>query len=213
MIYLYLKTHKKTGLKYLGKTSQHDPFTYTGSGKRWKSHIKKHGYNVETTILLESENINEIKEWGIYYSKLWNIVNNANFANLKLEEGDGGDTSHCEAYKISIKNRDLTGSKNPMYGRSAIKEQNFKWYNNGEENLYISEGTQPENFILGRIIKYKKPHSEETKKKLSLYGTKKCMSPSGEIFNSRKEAAKAYNITPEAIGGLIKRGISGWKWL
>jgi 5-methylcytosine-specific restriction endonuclease McrA len=42
MIYLYVKTHNKTGLKYLGKTEQ-DPFVYLGSGKRWLNHLNKHG--------------------------------------------------------------------------------------------------------------------------------------------------------------------------
>lgn len=45
--FLYEKIHNKTGLKYFGKTTQ-NPYTYQGSGKRWKNHIKKHGYDVTT---------------------------------------------------------------------------------------------------------------------------------------------------------------------
>jgi len=88
-IYLYLKTHNKTGLKYLGKTVQ-DPTKYKGSGKRWNNHIKKHGYDVTTEILFESVDASEIKDKGVYYSNLWNIVESNEFANLKIEEGDGG---------------------------------------------------------------------------------------------------------------------------
>ena len=44
--YLYVKTHRITGLKYLGKTKQ-DPYKYRGSGVYWTSHIKKHGYLVD----------------------------------------------------------------------------------------------------------------------------------------------------------------------
>ena len=51
--YLYKKTHKETGLKYLGKTISKNPHTYKGSGVYWSYHIKKHGYNVETEILKE----------------------------------------------------------------------------------------------------------------------------------------------------------------
>lgn len=40
-IYLYLKTHNKTGLKYLGKTVSVDPHLYQGSGTIWRRHIKK----------------------------------------------------------------------------------------------------------------------------------------------------------------------------
>jgi len=42
------------------------------------------------------------------------------------------------------------GKTNPMYGRSAITEKNLKWYTNGKENKYITEGTQPDGFVRGR---------------------------------------------------------------
>ena len=90
MIYLYVKTHNITGLKYLGKTKSKNPNTYKGSGKRWSNHIKKHGYNVTTKILFQSENPKEIKQMGLYYSRLWNIVQSKEWANLKEESGDGG---------------------------------------------------------------------------------------------------------------------------
>ena len=94
-IYLYVKTHNLTGLKYLGKTISSDPHLYQGSGTVWKRHIKKHGYDVTTEILRECNTIEDLKYWGLYYSELWNIVNaRDNFgrkiwANLKPEEGDG----------------------------------------------------------------------------------------------------------------------------
>jgi hypothetical protein len=86
---LYVKTHQMTGLKYLGYTKQ-DPFVYLGSGKYWRLHLKKHGNQVYTEILFETHNKNEIKLIGIHYSTLWNIVSSNQWANLKLEEGDGG---------------------------------------------------------------------------------------------------------------------------
>jgi transposase len=52
LIYLYVKTHNKTGLKYLGKTTKLDPHKYSGSGKRWLRHLKKHGFDYTTEILL-----------------------------------------------------------------------------------------------------------------------------------------------------------------
>ena len=212
MIYIYLKTHKKTGLKYLGKTVQ-DPFTYKGSGQRWRKHLAKHGNDVDTQILFESNDIEQIRQQGKYYSKLWNIVEDQSFANLVPESGDGGDTSESPNYKTGIKSRDTSGSKNSMYGRSAIVEQNIKWYNNGVENIYVSAGTEPKGFSPGRIIDYKKPHKAESKSLISKANSRACVSPIGEIFNSRKEAAKAYNISAPAIGGLISRGKSGWHWL
>lgn len=90
MIYLYVKTHNTTGLKYLGKTSAVNPYSYKGSGKYWTNHIKKHGYNVTTEILFQSTDSAEIKQQGLHYSKLWNIVESKEWANLKEESGDGG---------------------------------------------------------------------------------------------------------------------------
>ena len=94
-IYLYIKTHKITGLKYLGKTTQ-DPFKYLGSGKDWLPHLEKYGKDHYTEILMECQTKEEFKYWGRYYSRLWNIVNsqddygNKIWANQKIEGGDGG---------------------------------------------------------------------------------------------------------------------------
>lgn len=93
MIYLYVKTHK-SGLKYLGKTAANDPHKYPGSGKYWKLHCNKHGYEYDTTILFESEDPTEIREKGIYYSQLWDVVKSKDWANLKEEQGDGGAMIH-----------------------------------------------------------------------------------------------------------------------
>lgn len=92
MIYLYVKTHNKTGLKYLGKTVKKDPHAYKGSGKVWRDHCSKHGYDYTTDILFQSEHNEEIREKGIYYSNLWNVVESKEWANLVLEEGGGGIT-------------------------------------------------------------------------------------------------------------------------
>ena len=62
--HLYIKTHNKTGLKYLGKTS-YDPFKYKGSGTYWKRHIKKHGDDVITEILGSYETKEMLKEAGL----------------------------------------------------------------------------------------------------------------------------------------------------
>ena len=91
MYYLYLKTHNVTGLKYLGKTNS-DPFKYKGSGIVWSRHLKKHGNDVTTEILKECKDNKEVREWGIYYSDKWNVVESSKYANLCREEGQGGHT-------------------------------------------------------------------------------------------------------------------------
>jgi len=90
--YLYIKTHTKTGLKYLGKTKQ-DPFKYRGSGLDWKAHLQINGLSHHTEILRECQSKEEVREWGLYYSRLYNILNaqddfgNRIWANRIFETG------------------------------------------------------------------------------------------------------------------------------
>ena len=100
-IYLYVKSHNKTGLKYLGKTIKQDPHKYTGSGKYWLRHLDQHGYDYTTEIIRECQTEDELIEWGLYYSSLWNIVDSKNWANLKEEAGDGGSPGADTRRKIS----------------------------------------------------------------------------------------------------------------
>lgn len=86
--YLYVKTHLDTGLKYLGYT-KHNPYSYKGSGHYWLLHIQKHGNNVWTNVIFQTEIKEEIKQMGIYYSELWNIVESNDWANLIQETGNG----------------------------------------------------------------------------------------------------------------------------
>jgi hypothetical protein len=104
---LYVKTHNKTGLKYLGFTKL-DPFTYKGSGKYWNSHLKVHGNDVTTAILFQSQSKSDIKPIGLQYSKLWNIVESTEWANLKPEDGYGG-------YVPKHLRPDTRGDKNGRY--------------------------------------------------------------------------------------------------
>jgi hypothetical protein len=122
IIYLYLKTHNKTGLKYLGKTKE-NPHKYLGSGLYWSRHIKTHGNDITTEILKECSTNEEVKHWGEYYSDLWDIVNSDEFANLKTESGDGGPVGPDGAKKISEKIRKIR--TNPEW-RATIGEDAFK---------------------------------------------------------------------------------------
>jgi hypothetical protein len=90
--YLFIKQHKITGLKYFGKTTKSDPYTYTGSGKYWKRHIKKYGhYEIDTIWCELFTDKNKLIDFALNFSKENNIVNSKEWANLKEENGlDGG---------------------------------------------------------------------------------------------------------------------------
>ena len=158
MIYLYIKTHRKTGLKYLGKTSAENPYIYPGSGKRWRAHLDKYGYEFDTEILLESDDPDVIKEAGIHYSNLWNIVENVEWANLKPESGDGGTFVHTEESKIKIGNASR-GKPNPYRGKTyeEIQKDDTKARKRKEKQ---SNWMKVSNPFKG------KTHTEETKIKM-----------------------------------------------
>jgi hypothetical protein len=127
--YLYKKTHRTTGLQYLGKTVQ-DPFKYKGSGKRWGYHIKKHGYDVDTEILLETLDEQELIKIGLYYSKLWNIVESKEWANLKPEAGDGGGMPEASRKQFAEKmkghpNWSKPWSENAKQNLAKIQKENL----------------------------------------------------------------------------------------
>ena len=91
--YLCVKTHEKTGLKYLCQTRRKNPNKYLGSGLYWKRHLQKHGANITTEIIKECTSKEELSKWGLYYSELWDIVNDPSWANLIPEFGSGGRTT------------------------------------------------------------------------------------------------------------------------
>jgi hypothetical protein len=146
LIYLYVKTHNKSGLKYLGKTTKTDPHKYSGSGKRWLRHLKKHGYDYSTEILLATTDKEELKETGIFFSNLWNIVESDDWANLREEAGDGGDVSYfmdkaeCSDMTMrqkisrSHKKKVLDGTHHLLNG-NIQKEANSKRIKDGTHNL------------------------------------------------------------------------------
>jgi len=152
IIYLYVKTHNKTGLKYLGKTTSTDPHRYPGSGLYWTRHLKEHGYNYTTEIIKECQTKEELKEWGLYYSRLWNIVDSNEWANLKLENGDGGcekGIKRSEQWRNKLKNK--SWSKKALENlkeiglKSAALRKGKPWSKNKREshiNGYIEKNLE-----------------------------------------------------------------------
>ena len=168
MFCLYLKKHNVTGLKYLGYT-KNNPMKYKGSGIYWKRHISQYGYDVTTEVLFESDDIDEISKMGKYYSNLWNIVENKEFANLCEEDGNKvyGNANpnfigHPQTVETKNKisknngrgNKGKYGSQHPAYGHSVplhihknvykmveINKQKGPW-NKGKTGYTISDETK-----------------------------------------------------------------------
>jgi len=136
-IHLYIKTHNKTGLKYFGKTTKENAHKYPGSGKHWRAHLEKHGYDYSTEIVGTYTDKIECQSAAIEFSEKNNIVESAEWANLIVESLDGGDTSNTQGYKDSFHKIIENGKKS-------------KWWNNGSHQTF-SEFPPDETYIRGRL--------------------------------------------------------------
>ena len=111
-IYLLIKEHAHTGLKYLCKhvaSSFSDCEKYKGSGIYWKRHLKQHGNHVKTTCLFVTDDKEEFNKVAKKFSLEFNIIDSKEWANLCAEEGQGGNTvvdfeEHSKKTSIGLHN-------------------------------------------------------------------------------------------------------------
>lgn len=130
-IYLYIKTHNITGLKYFGKTTNKDPFKYQGSGKYWKKHIRKYGYDVNTEIFGQYTDELLCSLAALKFSEENNIVKSRLWANLQNENGyDGAPIGH-EGHKFTLEEKQKMSS--------LLKE---RWEDDNYKNKLIAAHKQ-----------------------------------------------------------------------
>lgn len=215
---LYIKTHKITGLKYLGQTKQ-DPYKYPGSGIDWTNHLIKYGEEVHTDILFQSEKISDRNYWGRYYSNYYKIVSaqddfgNKIWANRIPETGGGPGgikgRSRGEKFKekMLIQNK---GKNNPMYGTI--------WVNNGVINKKI-KGDIPEGWTRGRLIsddyaskftKRSKAGTNNTRFDKTIYCFEN-INTLERVYSTSYEFATKYSISTKGLRGLIRKNETSYK--
>lgn len=170
-IILYIKTHNATGLKYFGKTNRIDPENYIGSGKYWKRHIKKHGYDVTTEIYGIFDNLDSCQQAALDFSIKNNIVESTQWANLQNENGlDGAPVGHkghkftsAQIEKMSKSSKERWA--NPEYKKELSNSQKASWT---EERKKIQRKRLIEEFW---TEERKNAHSEKLKGHI---GSTKC---------------------------------------
>ncbi len=91
---LMIKQHRVTKLKYLCITKREDYTSYTGSGRRWKRHLKKYGEDIETVLLFSSDDYDEFLQQCMYYSLYYDVVLSEEFANMIPEAGYENSTGY-----------------------------------------------------------------------------------------------------------------------
>jgi hypothetical protein len=202
-----IKTHNNTGLKYLCYTRKvgEEYDNYKGSGTLWLSHLNYHGDDISTELLFESKDYNEFVIYARAKSIEFDIVNSKEWANLKLEEGDGGDTVSNKKW--------ITNGKTDKYIDKDIEV--YSGWKLGRTNCIFNDKETQKKFnrlanhqtekqksasrLVGLANKGKTPwlgkrHSDKTKKMLSELRKKRFNTPDG-IFNSIGEACSFYNTS------------------
>ncbi len=120
--YLYIKQHRVTGLKYLGKTVK-NPLHYSGSGKYWLRHLKKHGLSIDTLWSELFTDKTSLVETALRLSKEHNIVASEEWANQKPENGlDGaisGEGHHF--YGVTGEDHPRSGTKHTAETKQLMK--------------------------------------------------------------------------------------------
>jgi hypothetical protein len=189
-IYLLVKEHKDTGLKYLCKhvaSSFSECVKYSGSGTYWKRHIKKYGNNVATTCLFVTEDAEVFRTVAKKYSIDLKVTESNLWANLCDEEGQGGNTVidkklHGEKTKEGLHKPEVR-EKHLMFLKEQVKKVQPLAAKAAKEKLSgVSKTEQHKQKMRG-----KRPHVNQTGEKNN--NAKKIVTPFG-IFGSISEASK-----------------------
>jgi len=188
MIYLLIKEHIHTGLKYLCKhetNNERTCYTYKGSGIYWRKHIKKHGCYINTICIFKTIDKEKFKSVSIGYSKYFNIVNSKEWANLTIEQGSGGKTITSEQSSVFSKN---------MWSSESFKENNIDRLRKHIESIrpLCIQGAKDKLTGIQKTEKHKeamrgkRPHVDQSGSKNN--NSKRIVTPFG-IFGSIREAS------------------------
>ena len=191
-LYLMVKTHTITGLKYLCKrvtTGDSKAISYKGSGKYWKNHLKIHGKNINTEILAkyELDKIEEFSRLCIEYSNKLNVIKSNEWANLIEENGFSGavigENNPSKNPEVNLKKSKslkgkYTGKLANFYGKKHTEETKTKMSiaNSGDNNVMrrrpdvlsklILTKNKPENKEKQRLIAIEVNSRPEVKEKI-----------------------------------------------
>ncbi len=168
MIYLYIKQHSVTGLKYFGKTRKQNPFTYNGSGTYWQNHINKHGKeHIQTIELYGFDNQDLCTRFALKFSKDNNIVESEEWANLRPENGLDGitvGTKFSETHKRKLSESSIgRAHSNKTKAKIAMSNLGQKRSETTKKKLSLSAKTK----IGNKNPFYGKQHTEESRLKMS----------------------------------------------
>ena len=218
--YLYIKTHNKTGLKYLGQTKR-NPYTYLGSGTTWTTHLRANGNDISTAVLLSTTSVTERNHWGRYYSNLYRITTamddygNRIWANRIPETGGGAGGARLsqtgvprtEETKAKIRQNmpDQSGEKNSFY-RKTHTEENKKIMGDVNRDKDIKTDKGKESIRESMIARWEDPVTRENQ--ITALKNRKGEKRSEKAKESYRKSAKERDekMTPEQRSARTKAG-------
>jgi hypothetical protein len=124
-VWLYIKQHNKTGLRYFGKRTcelKEEVLIYNGSGKYWARHLEEHGNAITTLWCAPFVDRSDLIEFATFFSEFYNIVDatvdgKKLWANLIPENGLDGAPKGCKMPSTSISNiLNKKGKPSPLKG-------------------------------------------------------------------------------------------------
>ena len=128
MYYLYIKTHARTYLKYLGQTKQ-DPYQYEGSSEAWLRHIQQHGNEVETEVLWTGTDDALMAKIGNRFAKMFDVVRSPEFVNQSVDFGSKEDqVSNAEWERRICLPATAKKASERMKGNTQVRGMRW-WYN------------------------------------------------------------------------------------
>ncbi len=214
--YLYHKI-SPLGLNYLGYTGNADPCKYMGSGTYWKLHIKKHGFvfsDIKTIILMESFNKESIKEAGLYYSKLYNVVDSKEWANLIEEKCDGVpkgiklSKAHIEKIRLKLIGRKVSEESKRKRSETIRASGGHKLSEEAKEKIRQAHlGIPGKKHTEESILKMKRVRTGMRKA-----GVKVINNSTGEIFDSVRRAAESLGIKESIMYKQIRNGVGDFSF-
>jgi len=155
--YLYIKRHLKTGLLYLGKTTESEYYLlneYKGSGEYWENHLKEHGEDqIETIWYCLFYDKDELVKFALMISEIMDIVNLRDingkkiWANLRYENGLDGTPKGTKFSEQHRQNMAKAAQRRDKPSQQTIDKINHTKKINGTTNSNTPEA------IAKRILK------------------------------------------------------------
>ena len=169
--YLMVKTIDQNGVKYLCKCMDNkNHMLYKGSGVFWRKILNSHlTYTVSTTVLGHYESKEELKQAGLYYSELYNVVKDKSWANCIPESGDGGSTTNGKVYGHCL--------------------------NTLTEKLFENASAIPNGWVLGRKPKGPRPQHVSDAVRAAHLGKKRSKETRNNMKNSLRRKRKTVQCT------------------